>query len=121
MYSNDQKQTLSADAQEMGKEMLIRKKSSSFRSKIPVRRNEMSQRRYDENQPQSPHFQRVNYSNDSMQTMSPHMGLHHARVYQRNHPIWSNTMSSSTSYTSSDESQLSEAPLQVSKKSCNVN
>lgn len=71
------------------------RKSASFRSRIPVRRTRVPQRRCSSPQPTS--------SSNSRNT----------RHSSKNTQLWYDRRYSSSSYSSSDESDESEAPLQV--------
>lgn len=71
------------------------RKSASFRSRIPVRRTKVPPRRCCSPQP---------ISSTSMIKTNRNQNKQH---------LWSDTRYSSSSYSSSDESQESEAPLQV--------
>lgn len=73
------------------------KKSASFRSRIPVRRPRLPQRRCSSPQP----------------TTSTTSFRNKLNRNQNNNPLWYDKRYSSSSYSSSDESHESEAPLQV--------
>lgn len=93
------------------------RKSASFRSRIPVRRNRLSQRRFCSPPPmkstnflQSTSIQKTNNKHNNSNNSHPKRNL-------RNHSLDSSRKRySSSSFSSSDESCESEAPHRVSIK-----
>lgn len=100
------------------------KKSASFRSRIPVRRTKPLPRRCYSPPPSA--TSTINYHNNSA-NKSRSVPVSSQQHTKQNRRIWSNDTSmasqtassaqpnvySSSSYSSSDESQESEAPIQV--------